>query len=92
MCGIGGCVVTPGTAPPRDRLLALRDSLLHRGPDGSGVEVNDNVGLVHTLLASAHLTALAAQPFHHPLAAHVLTSDGETYNHAAVRRRLAHHA
>lgn len=88
MCGIGGCVVTPGTAPPRDRLLALRDSLLHRGPDGSGVEVNDNVGLVHTRLAIVDLTERAAQPFHHPLESHVLTYNGEVYNHAEVRRLL----
>ena len=35
-CGIAGCAVPLGDRPNRKRLMAMRDAMAHRGPDGSG--------------------------------------------------------
>jgi asparagine synthase (glutamine-hydrolysing) len=88
MCGIGGCVVAEGESPPLGRLTALRDAMLHRGPDGSGIEVVDNVGLVHTRLAIMDVSEQASQPMRHPDGRWWLAYNGEIYNHRALRADL----
>ena len=88
MCGIAGCVVSPGKAPSLERLEAMRDALGHRGPDGSGIEVFGNAGLVHTRLAIVDLSEQAHQPMAHPTRPWWLSFNGEIYNHKAVREEL----
>lgn len=66
----------------------MRDALRHRGPDGSGIEVLGNVGLVHTRLAIVDLSERAHQPMRHPSGYWWLAYNGEIYNHMAVRREL----
>ncbi|HET9059060.1 MAG TPA: asparagine synthase (glutamine-hydrolyzing) [Acidimicrobiales bacterium] len=88
MCGIGGCVAAEGESVPLDRLTALRDAMLHRGPDGSGIEVVDNVGLVHTRLAIIDVSEQASQPMRHPDGRWWLAYNGEIYNHKALRDHL----
>ena len=68
MCGIGGCVLGRGAGPDQDRLVAMRDALAHRGPDDSGIQVIDNVGLVHTRLSIVDLSERGHQPMEHPAA------------------------
>ena len=55
-----------GATPDPDRLVAMRNALAHRGPDDAGIEVIDNVGLVHTRLSIVDLSANGHQPMHHP--------------------------
>jgi len=88
MCGIGGCVVPIGGSPSAERLQAMRDALFHRGPDGSGVEIVDNVGLVHTRLAIVDVSARARQPMRHPSGNWWITFNGEIFNHKSIRREL----
>lgn len=88
MCGIGGCVLRAGQEPCRERLTAMRDALGHRGPDGSGVEIFDNVGLVHTRLAIVDVTERAHQPMRHPGGDWWLTYNGEIFNHQTLRAEL----
>lgn len=88
MCGIGGCVLQPGAVPSTARLMALRDALAHRGPDDSGLEIVDNVGLVHTRLAIVDLTARGHQPMRHPGGDWLLSFNGEIYNHLTLRQEL----
>ena len=66
MCGIGGCVLGRGATPDPDRLAAMRDALAHRGPDDWGIEVVENVGLVHTRLSIVDLSERGHQPMVHP--------------------------
>ena len=54
------------SAPDADRLAAMRDALSHRGPDDWGIEVIDNVGLVHTRLSIVDLSERGHQPMVHP--------------------------
>lgn len=88
MCGIGGCVLAHGARPPIHSLVALRDALSHRGPDGSGIEVFGNVGLVHTRLAIVDISERARQPMFHSDGQWMLSFNGEIFNHAALRRKL----
>ena len=88
MCGIGGCVLKSGGRPSQDRLMAMRDALVHRGPDDSGVEVVGNVGLVHTRLSIVDLSVRGHQPMRHPGGEWLLSFNGEIYNHLTLRREL----
>ena len=87
MCGIGGCVLAPG-GPDQDRLAAMRDAFAHRGPDDSGIQVIDNVGLVHTRLSIVDLSARGHQPMAHPGGDWWIAYNGEIYNHPELRREL----
>ena len=89
MCGIGGCVLPLGETPSLERLEAMRDSLRHRGPDGSGVEILGNVGLVHTRLAIVDVSERARQPMRHASGDWWLSFNGEIFNHEMIRRELA---
>lgn len=88
MCGIGGCVSPPGRRPSLERLEAMRDALRHRGPDGSGVEIIGNVGLVHTRLAIIDVSESARQPMCNASRDWWLSYNGEIYNHETIRREL----
>ncbi len=78
-------MVPRGQSPSPERLAAMRDALTHRGPDGSGVEILDNVGLVHTRLAIVDVSERARQPMRHPSGAWWLSFNGEIFNHKAIR-------
>src|ERR1700733_7735502 len=88
MCGIGGCVLAPGARPDQDRLAAMRDAFAHRGPDDSGIQVIDNVGLVHARLSIVDLSARGHQPMAHPGGDWWIAYNGEIYNHPKLRREL----
>jgi asparagine synthase (glutamine-hydrolysing) len=94
MCGICGIVVpTSGTRRCDDELLArMRDTLVHRGPDGAGafVERYDGGGAValgHRRLSIVDL-AHGAQPMASDDGALQLIYNGEVYNHPTVMREL----
>ena len=90
MCGITGILATGRTASTVDeRLLGrMRDSMVHRGPDGAGswLSSDHKVGLAHRRLAIVDLSEHAAQPTRDGEL--VLTFNGEIYNHAELRREL----
>ena len=54
---------------------------MHRGPDGSGMEILDNVGLVHTRLAIVDVSERAHQPMRHPGGDWWISFNGEIFNH-----------
>jgi asparagine synthase (glutamine-hydrolysing) len=83
MCGIVG-IVGAAASPALARSMA--DRLRHRGPDGDGVWSEAGIALAHRRLAILDLSDDARQPMVH--AGHVLTYNGELYNHEALRRDL----
>ena len=87
MCGIGG-IVHYDDADIRDRLVAIRDRLRHRGPDDNGLYVTRYAGLVHTRLALVDPVG-GAQPMHSPDGRYTLTYNGEVYNAAELRSELS---
>ena len=86
MCGINGIASTQG---PVDRsiLEAMRDVLRHRGPDGGGLYLKDNIGLGHRRLSIVDL-ALGHQPMTNEDGRVVIVYNGEIYNHADWRSSL----
>ena len=77
-----------GAKPEQDRLTAMRDALSHRGPDDSGIELIENVALVHTRLSIVDLSQRGHQPMRHPSGDWWLAYNGEIYNHASLRSKL----
>ncbi len=81
MCGICGI-----TYFNRDKrvdegvLRAMRDSLLHRGPDSAGVYIAGNIGLGHRRLSIIDL-ASGYQPVHNEDSTIWITFNGEIYNY-----------
>ena len=88
MCGIGGCVVAPGQRPAAEPLERMRAAMAHRGPDADGIEIEGNVGLVHTRLAIVDPSPRGRQPMRHPGGRWLLSYNGEVFNHAELRREL----
>ncbi|PIB92155.1 asparagine synthase (glutamine-hydrolyzing) [Caulobacter sp. FWC2] len=92
MCGINGIFAYgAGVAPPQPReLLATRDHMRARGPDGEGAWWSPDglVGLAHRRLAVIDLADRAAQPMRLPEADLTLVFNGEIYNHRELRAEL----
>lgn len=88
MCGIAGLISQrPLSGETIDRMIG---PIRHRGPDDSGVWLDDDrtVGLGHRRLAIIDLSAAGHQPMHSPDGRYVLTYNGEIYNFAALRAEL----
>jgi asparagine synthase (glutamine-hydrolysing) len=83
MCGIAGII---GSRASVDSVNAMTSLLRHRGPDGEGSWSAPGVALGHRRLSIIDLSHAADQPM--VLGSHVLTYNGEIYNHAALRAEL----
>lgn len=91
MCGIGGVFSRGGLGPDHERLLTdMKDSLAHRGPDGSGVWTDSaaGIGLCHTRLAVLDLTPMGNQPMTDLRGRGVISYNGEVYNYRELRSEL----
>ncbi len=89
MCGIAGIVVTGGGDVSAARLLAARNMLEHRGPDGHSLWTNGThtVALVHTRLAIVDLAG-GQQPIPNEDGSVQVVFNGEIYNHIELRSHL----
>lgn len=88
MCGIAGVVNLDGNAVSPVLLQAMTDSLAHRGPDGEGHWIKENVGFGHRRLAIIDLSPLGHQPMVSADSRYVLTFNGMIYNHRELRAEL----
>src|ERR1051325_10145428 len=92
MCGIAGCFAYRGggRAALEPGLMAARDAMRSRGPDGSGAWWSDDgrVGLVHRRLAIIDLDDRALQPMHAPERGLSIVFNGEIYNYRELRAQL----
>lgn len=87
MCGIAGIMTSDGTPPDAAALRAMQAALAHRGPDGQGMLVRGDVGLVHLRLAIIDLET-GDQPLFAP-GGTALVANGEIYNDPDLRRAMA---
>ena len=93
MCGIAG-VLDPAASTAADRLGALASamasSLVHRGPDASGlwVDADAGVALGHQRLAVIEPGPGGDQPMVSAGGRWVVAYNGEVYNHPELRHRL----
>ncbi len=87
MCGIAGIMTADGSAPDAVALEAMKNALLHRGPDGDAVWTSGDTGLVHTRLAIIDLET-GDQPLFGP-GGTALVANGEIYNYIELRDELS---
>ena len=90
MCGIVGSLSFNNssfkvTAP---YITEMRDTMVHRGPDGAGTWVSENhkFGLGHRRLSIIDLSSNGNQPMINNK--HVLAYNGEIYNFLEIKRNL----
>ena len=92
MCGITGALVFEGSAfrVSEQYIIAVRDTMIHRGPDGCGVWVSKNgrVGFGHRRLSIIDLSEAASQPMNNEDNSLHIIFNGEIYNHAEIRKEL----
>jgi asparagine synthase (glutamine-hydrolysing) len=91
MCGIVGLVDTRGPVDP-ERIDALRQIILHRGPDSGGTIVREtssfSVGLGAQRLSILDLSPAGAMPMPNEDETIWIVYNGELYNHAEIRQNL----
>lgn len=87
MCGIVGFLDQDGT---RDILSAMLKMQGHRGPDSTGLYIQESLGLYlgHNRLAIQDLTEAGNQPMESSSARYVIAFNGEIYNHLDLRESL----
>src|SRR5512139_3150316 len=92
MCGVVGALAFANsgfriTVPYIER---MRDTMVHRGPDGAGVWIapDSRIGLGHRRLSILDLSEAAAQPMANADGSLLVSFNGEIYNHAAIRKEL----
>lgn len=91
MCGIAGWISFRDSAPVDPAVLGrMRDSMVHRGPDGTGLWVSPerNVGLAFRRLAIVDLSEAANQPMANEDGSVQVVLNGEIYNHRRLRQYL----
>lgn len=92
MCGIAGMFAYRDSAPPveESELLAVREAMVHRGPDGAGLWISPDrrLGLAHRRLAIIDLSGTGAQPMASADGRFHVTFNGEIYNYRELRREL----
>jgi len=92
MCGLNGIFAYNVSAaePDRRELIATRDAMTARGPDGAGEwwSADRRLGLGHRRLSIIDLSDRAAQPMVSECGRYVVVFNGEIYNTPALRRDL----
>lgn len=91
MCGIVGVFsFHSNSAVEKDFIISMRDTLVHRGPDGAGVWVDEKkqIGLGHRRLSIIDLSERANQPMSNRQKTLWLVFNGEIYNHEDIRKEL----
>lgn len=91
MCGIVGLLsLNQGKQISESLLVAMRDTMVHRGPDGGGAWVSPDgyIGLGHRRLSIIDLSTAASQPMSNEDGTVWVTFNGEIYNHVEIRQEL----
>jgi asparagine synthase (glutamine-hydrolysing) len=92
MCGIAGVFAYrgEGRSAKEAQLLAAREAMQVRGPDGAGLWWDEagRIGFAHRRLAVIDLEDRALQPMHMPERALTIVFNGEIYNYRELRSQL----
>lgn len=95
MCGIAGVITVDNTKDFSDALAAMREALVHRGPNDEGTEWIQldgcTIGMAHTRLAILDTSRNGHQPMYDPKSNSWIVYNGEIYNHLDIRRQLPSH-
>lgn len=87
MCGIAGGW---GKGISRDLLERMSEKIRHRGPDDSGVWIDNdlNIGFAHRRLSIIDLSKEASQPMIDSSGSLIITYNGEIYNYRELKKEL----
>ena len=84
MCGICGFY----GFEDREALKRMMEVLFHRGPDDSGLYIDENISLGHTRLSIIDLSERGRQPMSNEDGTIWIVYNGETYNFKELRNNL----
>lgn len=87
MCGIAGVYERAGCVASADVALAMAGELHHRGPDGTGLYLDDRLAMVNTRLSIVDLAG-GDQPIGNEDGRYWVVHNGEIYNHPELREEL----
>lgn len=90
MCGFAGVYSVNQNSLNSEILSKMSQKLAHRGPDDSGIWIDDSgtVGLAHQRLAVVDLTSAGHQPMQSSSNRFTIVFNGEIYNHQELRKQL----
>jgi len=93
MCGITGFVDFSKVRKSdgmRKNILRMTNALAHRGPDDSGVWLDQDVGisLGHRRLSIVDLSASGHQPMESSSGRYIISFNGEVYNFPEIKKKL----
>lgn len=86
MCGIAGIILKNFDEINKSDLQFMTDKIAHRGPDGEGHYLYENLGLGHRRLAILDLSENGHQPMIDRNI--ILTYNGEVYNYLEIKEEL----
>jgi len=86
MCGINGKINFNKKQISEDEIILMNDALVHRGPDDSGIWIENNVGLGHRRLSIIDLSYSGHQPMKYDDM--VIVFNGEIYNFLELKTEL----
>ena len=88
MCAICGIINFDHRPVSASELVAMRDVMIHRGPDHGGQWLSGHAALGHRRLSIIDLSPLGNQPMTNDSATVAVTFNGEIYNFPALRKEL----
>ncbi len=88
MCGIAGIYKLKGDAVSNQELKRMTDALVHRGPDGEGIFIDENLGLGHRRLAILDVSPKGSQPMSNKTGEWVIVFNGCIYNFRELKIEL----
>lgn len=88
MCGIAGLVYLNNQKVSPNLLKKMTNSLTHRGPDGEGHWIENNIGIGHRRLSIIDLSNQGIQPMQSQDQRYIISYNGEIYNYLEIRNEL----
>lgn len=88
MCGIVGIFKLNNQSVSSQEVKRMTDSLAHRGPDGEGIYVNENIGLGHRRLSILDISSKGAQPMSSKNGEWIVIFNGCIYNFMSIKLEL----
>lgn len=89
MCGVNGILNLVGANQVlEDDVLKMNNSIVHRGPDGSGIYFDKSVGLGHQRLSIIDV-ASGSQPMTTEDERYTVVFNGEIYNYQSLKKELS---
>ena len=88
MCGITGVFNLDGSPFLLSNLVKMAESIAHRGPDGEGYYIKDNIALAHKRLSIIDISTRGAQPMTSKDGKWIVVFNGCIYNYQEIKQKL----